>query len=377
MNFAEPQVKSYRIQCSKIKHFLPSGTIMTAYSEPAILGSLAALFDGKTMDRKRLGIQFLWSLLLALLVYIGLIVYGDWRQLTTLLAGFPWMWLPPVLALTLVNFGVRLLKWHWYLRLIRTPISFGQSARIYGISFLMMMTPGKVGEFVRAFMVRNVSGTPVSVVAPVVLAERMTDGLAMILLAGIGLLAIADETIRLAAVAALLVIAAIIVAIQIRPLALWCLALGHRIPLVNRFADKLAAFYESSYFLLQPKYLVTSVLIGLFSWTSQGLAFFLVMLGFGVTPGVDTMLTSVSAFNMSTVVGAVVATPGGLGGVESSLAALSIQLLGLSRPAAAAAALLIRFATLWFGVAIGLLCLALWPHLLTTQKNPNVEEQVV
>ncbi len=329
------------------------------------------------MDRRRLGVQLLWSLLLALLVYIGLIVYGDWRQLSALLADFPWGWLAPTLALTLVNFGVRLLKWHWYLRLIRTPISFGQSARIYGISFLMMMTPGKVGEFVRAFMVRNVSGAPVSVVAPVVLAERMTDGLAMILLAGIGLLAVDDARIRLAAVTALVAIAAIIVAIQIRPLALWCLGLGHRLPLVNRFADKLSAFYESSYFLLQPKYLAASVLIGVFSWASQGLAFYLVLLGFGAVAGVGAMLTSISAFNMSTVVGAVVATPGGLGGVESSLAALSIQLLGLSRPAAAAAALLIRFATLWFGVAIGLVSLALWPHLLTTQKKPETEAQEV
>ena len=327
------------------------------------------------MDRKRLGVQFLWSLLLALLVYIGLIVYGDWRQLSTLLAEFPWRWLPPTLGLTLVNFGVRLLKWHWYLRLIRTPISFGQSARIYGISFLMMMTPGKVGEFVRAFMVRNVSGAPFSVVAPVVLAERMTDGLAMILLAGLGLLAIDDGRIRMAALAALLIIAGIIIAIQVRPLALWGLALGHRLPLTNRFADKLSAFYESSYFLLQPKYLFTSVLIGVVSWASQGIGFYLVLLGFGAEAGVGSMLTAVSAFNMSTVVGAVVATPGGLGGVESSLAALSIQLLDLSRPAAAAAALVIRFATLWFGVAIGLVCLALWPHLLTIQKGAVAEER--
>ena len=87
------------------------------------------------------------------------------------------------------------------------------------------------------------------------------------------------------------------------------------------------------------------------------------------------MMTAVSAFNMSTVVGAVVATPGGLGGVESSLAALSMQLLDLSRPAAAAAALVIRFATLWFGVVIGLICLALWPHLLTTQKGAMAEGQ--
>ena len=325
------------------------------------------------MDRKRLGIQFLWSLLLALLVYMALILYGDWRQLSARLADFPWMWLPPALGLTLVNFGVRLLKWHWYLRLIKAPISFDQSARIYGVSFLLMMTPGKVGEFLRAFMVRNVTGVPVSVVAPVVLAERMTDGLAMILLAGIGLLAIDDAAIRLAASAALLVIIAIIVGIQIRPLALWGLALGHRLPLVRRFADKLAAFYESSYHILQPKYLLISVLVGLVSWASQGLAFYLVMLGFGVAAGFDSMLTSVSIFNISTVVGAVVATPGGLGGVEGSLAALSTQLLMLTRSAAVAAALLIRFLTLWFGIAIGLVSLALWRRLLTNQVESRTE----
>ena len=327
------------------------------------------------MDRKRLGIQFLWSLLLALIVYMALILYGDWRQLSARLADFPWLWLLPALGLTLVNFGVRLLKWHWYLRLIDAPISFDQSARIYGISFLMMMTPGKAGEFLRAYMVRNVTGVPVSVVAPVVLAERMTDGLAMIMLAGIGLLAIDDAAIRLAAVLALLAIVGIIVGIQIRPLALWGLALGQRLPLVNRFADKLAAFYESSYHILQPKFLLISVLVGLVSWASQGLAFYLVMLGFGVTAGFDSMLASVSIFNISTVVGAVVATPGGLGGVEGSLAALSSQLLALTRSAAAAAALLVRFITLWFGVAIGFVSLALWPHLLTPQEGAGSEER--
>ena len=336
--------------------------------------SVAQLTDGRGMDRKRLGIQFLWSLLLALLVYMALILYGDWRQLSARLADFPWKWLPPALGLTLVNFGVRLLKWHWYLRLINAPVSFDQSARIYGISFLMMMTPGKVGEFLRAFMVRNVTGVPVSVVAPVVLAERMTDGLAMILLAGIGLLAIDDAAIRLAAVLALLAIIGIIVGIQVRPLARWGLALGHRLPIVRRFADKLAAFYESSYHILQPKYLLIAVLFGLVSWASLGLAFYLVMLGFGVAAGSDSMLASISIFNISSVVGAVVATPGGLGGVEGSLAALSSQLLALTRSASAAAALLIRFMTLWFGVAIGLVSLALWPHLLTSQEDTSSEK---
>jgi uncharacterized membrane protein YbhN (UPF0104 family) len=54
-----------------------------------------------------------------------------------------------------------------------------------------------------------------------------------------------------------------------------------------------------------------------------------------------------------------------LGGTEGALVALTTQLLGLARTPASAAALLIRFATLWFGVILGLLCLALWPHLLS------------
>jgi uncharacterized protein (TIRG00374 family) len=56
----------------------------------------------------------------------------------------------------------------------------------------------------------------------------------------------------------------------------------------------------------------------------------------------------------STVVGAVSALPGGLGAADASIAGMLVLLLGLSAGTAAAATLLIRFATLWFAVIIGL-----------------------
>jgi hypothetical protein len=59
-----------------------------------------------------------------------------------------------------------------------------------------------------------------------------------------------------------------------------------------------------------------------------------------------------------------VATPGGLAGTEAALVTLSMNLLGLSKPAATAGAFVVRFATLWFGVGLGLVCFALWSHLL-------------
>jgi glycosyltransferase 2 family protein len=308
--------------------------------------------------------KFLWSLLLALLVYMALILYGDWQALTTTLAEFPWIWLPAILGLTLLNYLGRLLKWHWYLRLIGVEISRNASSRIFGVGMLMVMTPGKVGEFLKSYMVKNVTGAPMSITAPVVLAERLTDGLAMLILAGVGLFAFQDGTMRLVAAVALLAILTIILLVQVRPLALWMLSFGEKLPVVSRFAHGLHEFYESSYLLLRPRNLLIAVGIGTVSWLCEGLAYFLVLVGMGITPDWETALIAVFIFSISTVVGALIATPGGLGGTEGALVALTAQLLGLARTPASAAALLIRFATLWFGVILGLICLALWPHLL-------------
>jgi uncharacterized membrane protein YbhN (UPF0104 family) len=85
-------------------------------------------------------------------------------------------------------------------------------------------------------------------------------------------------------------------------------------------------------------------------------------------------LIAVFIFSISSIVGAVVATPGGLGGTEGSLVALSEQLLGMARTSASAAALLVRFATLWFGVLLGVISLLLWPQLLTGRPQPTNEQ---
>ncbi|MEZ4833060.1 MAG: lysylphosphatidylglycerol synthase transmembrane domain-containing protein [Caldilineaceae bacterium] len=313
--------------------------------------------------------KFLWSLLLALVVYMALILYADWRALTETLAEFKWIYLPGALALTLGNYAGRLFKWHWYLQLVGVHISRADSARIFGVGMLMVMTPGNVGEFLKSYMVKNVTGAAMSITAPVVLAERMTDGLAMLILAGLGLFAFHDPTTRLVAVIALLGILTIILLVQVRPLALWVIGIGEKLPVVNRFAHGLHDFYESSYRLFRPRNLVISVGIGVISWVCEGIAYYLVLIGMGVTPNWDALLIAVFIFSISTVVGAVIATPGGLGGTEGSLVALSGQLLDLARTPAGAAALLIRFATLWFGVGIGIVSVLLWPELLAGKQQ--------
>lgn len=323
-----------------------------------------------------MGRKVLWSLVLAILLYLGLAIYSDWRKLWAVLAHFPWQWLPLVIGLTLANYTGRLVKWHWYLGLVGVKISWGESARIFGVGMLMVMTPGKVGEFLKSYMVKNVTGTPMSVTAPVVLAERLTDGMAMMILASAGVFAFLEGNNRRLAILALAAMLAVVLVIQVRPLALWFLRMGQRMPGVRRFATELTTFYESSYTLFRPRNLAISVTIGVFSWLCEGLAYFVVLRGMGVELSLSAALIAIFIFSISTILGAVVGSPGGLGGAEGGLVALSIQLFDLSRTTATAAALVVRFATLWFGVLLGVISFGLWSDLLTAEPSdaPDVTQ---
>jgi uncharacterized protein (TIRG00374 family) len=228
----------------------------------------------------------------------------------------------------------------------------------------MVMTPGKVGEFLKSYMVRQVGGAPMAQTAPIIVAERMTDGFAMLVLACLGLWTYPSPALQAAALATLAALAAVVVVVQLRPLARRLLAWCERLPVVGPHALHFERFYESSYVLLKPRNLLPAVAIGVVSWACEGLAYYVVLVGFGAPPGATTAWQAIFIFSISSILGALVATPGGLGATEASLVALSQATFGLDRTAATAAALLIRLCTLWFGVAIGLACLARWPDLL-------------
>jgi uncharacterized protein (TIRG00374 family) len=72
----------------------------------------------------------------------------------------------------------------------------------------------------------------------------------------------------------------------------------------------------------------------------------------------------VFVLSFSTVIGAVSTLPGGLGAAEASIAGMLTLLLSVSASTAAAATLLIRFATLWFGVTLGLIVWAFSRRML-------------
>ena len=84
------------------------------------------------------------------------------------------------------------------------------------------------------------------------------------------------------------------------------------------------------------------------------MGFYFILNGLGLAPSLKLLGLAVFVLSFSTVIGAVSALPGGLGAAEASIAGMLALLGGINPAISASATLLIRLATLWFGVLLGL-----------------------
>jgi uncharacterized protein (TIRG00374 family) len=291
----------------------------------------------------------------------GLGLFADLRDVGNSFATFHYGALLPILLWTLFNYALRWLKWDYYLRKLGygAGVSRFTSVLLFTSGMVMAVTPGKVGEVFKSYLLKRVNDTPVSASAPIVLAERLTDGLAMLLLmaAGLNLYPPARPLFWALLVCGALVLAAL----QYRPMAEWLLGAVERLPLLSRIGPQLRTFYASSFALLSWRLLLVSTVLSIVSWFGECLAFWYVLQGFGQSANSHLLLVATFVFAASTLFGLVSFLPGGLGVSEVSSTGLLLLLLQpISQATATAATIVIRFCTLWFGVSLGVLALLLF-----------------
>jgi uncharacterized protein (TIRG00374 family) len=130
------------------------------------------------------------------------------------------------------------------------------------------------------------------------------------------------------------------------------------LPLTDKLAPKLVTLYTSMYRLLEWRLLLFSTLLSFVSWGLECVAFYYVLVGLGIAGSTLLLLQATFIFAASTLFGLVSFLPGGLGTSEVTSAGLLVLLVGMGGGAATTATIIIRFGTLWFGVALGLVALA-------------------
>lgn len=302
--------------------------------------------------------KIIFAALFGGLVFAALALYGDVSKLRAAASEFSTAAVLWGFALAGGNYLIRIVRWHYYLRCINVVVPVGESALVFLSGFVMSVTPGKVGEVFKSLLLYESRGVSIARTAPIVIAERLTDLVALVLLTALGALAF-EHGVLVASVGAVLVSAMVLV-FAYRPLGEMILRWGERIGPLAKIMHKLHEAYEALLTMLRPGPLFIGTVLAVVAWGLECGSLWVIVRGF---PGlVMDWDAATFAYAASTIVGALAMLPGGLGVTEAGMTGL-LQTLGgpaMTKEVATAATILVRLATLWFAVAIGLVALGIF-----------------
>ncbi len=307
--------------------------------------------------------KILLATLFGALVFAALALYSDVRELRANLGRYRWSFFVFGLGLATTNYALRFGRWQYYLRELGVSLGatgggvpIGDSARIFVAGFVMSVTPGKVGEVFKSVLLESSHGVPLARTGPIVVAERLTDLLALVLLTALAS-TIFDEGVWIAAAGGTFVVL-VWLACAWRPLGELALRLAGRLPVLARVEPKLRQAYDSLHALVHPRPLAVGSLLALVSWGLECVCLLVVALGFeGLTL---SLAEATFAYGGPTIVGALVLLPGGLGATEAGMTGV-LESLGhpeLTTSVAIAVTMLVRLATLWWAVILGVFALS-------------------
>ena len=299
--------------------------------------------------------RFLPLLILGIAVFAALSGIGDFRRLTDHLLSLHLVNLALALVLAIANYFLRYLRWRYYLQLLSVQVPTKVNVLVFASGLAIALTPGKVGELSKAFLLRDLAGIPVTVSAPAVVMERITDVLAIATLS-LGALLLFPFGIP-AIFAGIATLVALVFLLARGPTGVRFL----RLPILRRWRPELENSLSSLGILRSPKALLIAQVLGTLAWLSEGIALWMVVRGLDLSL---PLIEAVPVYAAATLVGALSLLPGGLIGTEGTMVVLLTR-LDLTTSGASASTLLVRLVTLWFGLLLGMLSL-LWlqrlPH---------------
>jgi len=286
-------------------------------------------------------------------------LHGDLAQLSFAPLLRSWDIVLAAVALSLMNYGIRILRWRGYLAKLghRFPLRF--LAMTYVAGFAYTLSPGKVGEIVRArYYVPR--GVRLSEITAAFFAERLLDIVAMLALASLLLTSTPRFGGFLALVAVLVIGILACVSLMPWPTVARKLAASERFP--KRIRDGLVgivATLVSTRPLLGPGMLAAGFAAGVLAWGLEGAG--LGLLG-TIYPEVPLpLLSAIGVYGIAVLVGGLSFLPGGLGSTEAAMTGLLVT-HGFTVSQGLLLMLTCRLVTLWLGVCTGWLAVLLLRH---------------
>ncbi|MDI6806912.1 MAG: flippase-like domain-containing protein [Candidatus Aenigmarchaeota archaeon] len=302
-------------------------------------------------------------ILVSIALLVGLIYYSGASKVISLFLRANPVYVVLGLLLWFVGAIIRSARWRYLLsKFDHIPFSKVLHVFIPGL-FLSNLTPAKVGEPIRCFLLQRVSKIGVSKSLPSILIEKMLDVITMILISLIGILLLVKISVIYLWLGLAILIYGLVFSVAIyillskkrteKILSLF-FSLFSFLPFVRQLKTKVKGFSKTVGKSLKvyrsERTIITTKIYTIFIWIIEGVILFLAFKSLGLEV---TILSTIVILAITALLSVLTLLPGSLGSAEIISALLFTSIFPLSLAEVTAAVLLARFLSFWMYALVG------------------------
>ena len=215
------------------------------------------------------------ALAIAIVIYLVFIIYADFSEIRSIVIKIEWHYFIFILFISFLTFLIKYIKWEYGLYLIKIKISKIHSFQIFLSSLTMSITPGKIGDLLKSYLLKNSDSIPVSQSSPIILVERITEFLSLLFICFIGIALFEDWLLLLILITIALVLITLIFANE--KLSNIVLQNLLKIKFLKKHINNIAQALSHARQLLKPKSFLIMMFISFAAWIVEGFILYLIL----------------------------------------------------------------------------------------------------
>ena len=296
--------------------------------------------------------KFKKSLLIGILgiivIYAIILIGFDINIISEKIGDFDSQYLPIIISLIPLTWGVLFLRWNLLLKNSDIDIPLKDNFMIFISGFALGVTPGKVGELIKSQLLKNKFNIPRTKTAPLVIVERFYDFFAIAIISLFGIL-VFEYSIYIFGILAI-GISIFLIITSSEKIFLKFLNKIEKIKFLKNFSNELPKSFNVIQKSTRGKIFPLSITLSVIFWFLDSIIAYLTLLSFGID--IIDYFVLMSIYTSSIILGVISFLPLGIGVVEGSLVGF-LSLNGIEFHLATAIVVFIRFFTRWIGVMAG------------------------
>ena len=296
--------------------------------------------------------KFKKSLLIGILgiivIYAIILIAFDINIISEKIGDFDPQYLPIIIPLIPLTWGVLFLRWNLLLKNSDIDIPLKDNFMIFISGFALGVTPGKVGELIKSQLLKNKFNIPRTKTAPLVIVERFYDFFAIAVISLFGIL-VFEYSIYIFGILTIGITIFLIVTSS-EKIFLKFLNKIEKIKFLKSFSNELPKSFNVIQKSTRGKIFPLSIILSVIFWFLDSMIAYLTLLSFGID--IIDYFVLMSIYTSSIILGVISFLPLGIGVVEGSLVGF-LSINGIEFHLATAVVVFIRFFTRWIGVMAG------------------------